>query len=218
MAHWGRPWIALCAAVLAASPAIAQPRIDIVGLYDGKAVARIDGHLHTLTVGQTGPAGVTLIESSSDGATLEYDGVQRRYSLHEGQWGPISIPKTPEPLVLHPNDRGLYTVDGMINGKSVSMVVDTGANAVAMSVLIAQQLGIDYRLGREVSVTTAGRHTRGWELPLDTVSVGRFVQNQVTAVVVEEGGAPDVLLGLSFLKALRLRHEGDTLYLESRSP
>ena len=223
IARWRSAWLIVLPLMLAilapVSSADTNRVIQVVGLYEGKAAVRIGGHLRLLTAGQPSPEGVVLLRADSYEAVLRVDGVEQHYRLHEGQWGPISTPVPPKRLSLAPNIKGLYVTPGSINGSPVSFIVDTGANAVALSEPLAQALHLDYRIhGHEASITTAAGVARGWQILLDTVRVGDFLEHAVDAVVIEGNTSPDVLLGLTFLRRLNLRHEGDMLYLEAHTP
>ena len=51
--------------------------------------------------------------------------------------------------------RGFFHAEGEINGQSVTFLVDTGANSVAMNFSTARQLGIDFESGRPSIASTA---------------------------------------------------------------
>lgn len=48
------------------------------------------------------------------------------------------------------------------------MVVDTGATSVAMSVAEAQRLGVEYRSGQPIQMSTANGVIQGWIVSLSS--------------------------------------------------
>ncbi|MCW8853621.1 MAG: hypothetical protein OQK72_02860, partial [Gammaproteobacteria bacterium] len=56
-------------------------KIEVQGLFSGKAVVLIDGQRHILSIGQTSPEGVKVISADSKSAILEVSGSQKTYRL-----------------------------------------------------------------------------------------------------------------------------------------
>ncbi len=185
----------------------------MVGLFPGKALVSIDGGPpRTLSAGQKTPEGVTLISVASDSAAFEIDG-QRRL-LRIGQPFRSSGGTDGETIVLAPDTRGSYVTVGAINGKSVRFVVDTGATTVALGTTLASQLGLAYRQGRPVTVSTANGNVGAFVILLDSVRVGGITLNNVEAAVSDGMNAWDgVLLGMSFIGRLSMQRDGQVLRL-----
>jgi aspartyl protease family protein len=108
---------------------------------------------------------------------------------------------------------GAYSLDGSINGNRVSMVVDTGANTIALSALKAQMIGLNYKQGRPVIVQTASGIAKAYKLDLPEVRAGNIELRNVEAVVIEGNMPAKVLLGMSFLSRLDIRHQGNLMIL-----
>lgn len=108
-----------------------------------------------------------------------------------------------------------FRLDGSIDGKPVSFIVDTGASVVAMDRAIAETIGIDtasLRFSQEVM--TANGIARAAPIRLDTVRVGDIVRHDVPAAVTEGDGLGVALLGMSFLNTLTsFDFRGDRLIL-----
>lgn len=107
-------------------------------------------------------------------------------------------------VTLHAADHGHFTAAAVIEGRSLRMVVDTGASLCALSEEEAERLGIRLRPGdftREVS--TANGLVRVAPIRLRSVQIGPIVVRDVEAVVVPRGRLGTGLLGMSFLKRLR---------------
>lgn len=119
--------------------------------------------------------------------------------------------------MLAADARGHFITLGSINGASVRMIVDTGATTVSMSAEEAWRIGLSYLNGERVRISTANGVITGYRVILDTVEVGNITLNQVEGVVRESsiGVAQEsiVLLGMSFLKRVEMKHEGAGLTL-----
>jgi aspartyl protease family protein len=114
-------------------------------------------------------------------------------------------------IVLRRNRAGHYRVPGSINGVDVDFMLDTGATYVAVSQSLADRAGMD-RLARTQSVTANGTVT-SWLSRIDEVGLGPIRMRDVRAVILPSMPNNEVLLGMSFLKHLKLEQQGDRLKL-----
>ncbi len=95
-----------------------------------------------------------------------------------------------------------FHLDGSIDGKPVSFMVDTGASIVAMDRATARSVGIDpSRLRFSQKVMTANGLASAAPVTLATVKVGDIVRHDVQAAVTD-GDFGTTLLGMSFLNTL----------------
>lgn len=188
--------------------------INVVGLFPGKALVSIEGGPpRTLNAGQRTAEGILLVAVASDAATFEIDGQRRVLRIGQAYRSTGSSGDS-NTVVLAPDTRGQYVTLGAINGKSVRFVVDTGATMVALGTTLANQLGIKYRHGRPVSVSTANGNVGAYVIMLDTVRVGGITLDKVEAAVTDGMNDWDgVLLGMSFVGRLSLQRDGQTLRL-----
>jgi aspartyl protease family protein len=110
---------------------------------------------------------------------------------------------------------GHFHADAQINGRSVPVLVDTGATLVAMSYEDAQSAGIMVRSDdfRYVS-NTANCQARFARVTLDNVRIGNVSVNNVAAAVSQPGKLNTTLLGMSFLGQLRMEMKDGLLILE----
>ena len=108
-----------------------------------------------------------------------------------------------------------FHVDADINGRSVPLLVDTGASVIAIDRDVAERLGIDpERLNYSSRVRTANGIARAAEVRLDSVRIGPIERRNVSAVVTEGPGIGISLLGMSFLGTLSsVDFRGDRLLL-----
>lgn len=123
----------------------------------------------------------------------------------------------PRVVELEANRAGQYLVPGEINGERVTFLVDTGATHVAVPAEIADRVGLR-RLG-DVAVETAGGRTRASRTVTDRLAVGGIERREVRGSINPSMAGDYVLLGMTFLRHLDLRQQGDRLILrESTTP
>jgi len=105
----------------------------------------------------------------------------------------------------------------IINGIQVNFLVDTGASQVAMNERVARKIGLQYKLkGKKASVSTAAGRSSAWFLTLNKVNVGGVELKQVDALVLKGAGPDEVLLGMSFLRQLKMQDDGELLKLTKK--
>jgi aspartyl protease family protein len=107
-------------------------------------------------------------------------------------------------LIVPRDARGHFEVDGRVDGRRLSFMIDTGASVIALTASDAARLGI-HPAAREfvAEVKTANGIVRAAPLQLDMVEVGDLVVRDVAALVLPDKALSDNLLGLSFLSRLR---------------
>ena len=110
---------------------------------------------------------------------------------------------------------GHFTASVDVNGKPISMIVDTGASSIVLRPEDAAKAGIDLKdLSYSVTVLTANGRTMAAPIRLDTVAVGPLDRRKVEALVAKQGALAQSLLGMSFLSRLRsYEFSGDFLTL-----
>ena len=197
-------------------PVLAVQNVAVQALFPGKAVIMIDGQRRVLAVGDVSPEGVTLITADSRKATLEIDGERKEYA--PGSAISLSFEK-PESLQekLYANNRGMFLTVGSVNGQSVRFLVDTGATSVAMNKSQAKKLGVRYRIeGQPATASTASGFVRSYRVRLKSVTLGKIKRNNVEAMVIDGNHPGPILLGMSFLRGLKIEKNGDVLLLKQR--
>jgi aspartyl protease family protein len=110
---------------------------------------------------------------------------------------------------------GHFTAKVEVNGKPISMIVDTGASTVVLRPEDAKKAGIDPSgLSYTVPVLTANGRTIAARVRLDSVSLGPLTRQNVEALVAQPDALTESLLGMSFLSRLRsYEFSGDFLTL-----
>ncbi|MBO9481921.1 TIGR02281 family clan AA aspartic protease [Salinisphaera sp. G21_0] len=188
--------------------------INVVGLFSNKALVIIDGQRHLLATDGKSVAGIKLLKATSTSATLEVNGKAMTYRISRDMNGGIQQPEKAM-IKISRNNRGQYITRGRINDRAIDVLVDTGANVLAINSLDAKRLGIDYQAGTPIKVATASDLVDGYQVNLSSVLLGNIRVNHVEATVIE-GSHPDiVLLGMSFLKHVKLSEHRGVMQIEA---
>jgi aspartyl protease family protein len=200
-----------------ASQALAETRLNVVGLFSGKALVSINGcSPESIAAGQT-KNGVKLISANSESATFMVEGKRQTLKMGQaasvaGNAGPISN----NPVSLYADSRGHFTGNLSINGATLKYLVDTGATTVALNSGDAKFAKIDYEKGEKVPVNTANGVVTAYLVKLNTLKIGTIILNNVEAVV-NEGGSPEVvLLGMSALNKMDMKRDNSIMTLTKK--
>jgi aspartyl protease family protein len=110
----------------------------------------------------------------------------------------------PRTVVIERDGRGHFAIDGVVDGRRIGFMVDTGASVIALTERDAGRLGYHPGLRDYVAeVRTANGSVRAAPVKLDMVEVGGVMVRNVDAIVMPEEALSENLLGLSFLSRLR---------------
>lgn len=208
------PLVPLLAALLPLA-AGAATRVEVQALMKGSAILRIDQQQRLLRAGQRSPEGVLLVSASPREAVVEIDGRRRALNLSSHIAGSFDAPEHSE-VAIHRNDRLQYITTALINDRRTLVLVDTGANSVAMNSGDARRLGIDYRKGRPATIRTASDVVPGYEVVIDKIAIGGVAASYVAATVIEGSFPEKILLGTTFLQHVGLREENGVMYLRQK--
>lgn len=192
---------------------MAATQVNVVGLFNGKAVLVINGGKpRTLSAGQTSPEGVKLVAADSGRAVIEIEG--QRTTLRMGQAASVAgKDASAQMATLYANQAGHFFGDGYINGAPIKFLVDTGASNIAISGDDARRIGLDYKSGDTGVAHTAAGAVKAYLVNLNTVRIGGITMHQVEAMVLEGSSPPFVLLGMSALNRMEMRRDGIALTL-----
>lgn len=187
--------------------------VGVVGLFRDKAMISIDGSQPKfIAAGQT-VQGVKLLASNSESATFEIDGKQRVLAMGQS-FASAAGPGKPS-VTLAADPSGHFVAPGSINGASVMFLLDTGASNVTLPASEARRMGIDYKAGQMIGVSTANGVIPAWRVSFSNVRVGSINLNQVEGIVVETS-MPAALLGMTFLNRMDMKREGQVMTLTQR--
>jgi len=204
--------------LLGAGPGMAGDpvqRLRVLALFPGKAMVEADGQQRLLRVGMPVSGGIRLLSADAHGALIEVNGVPERYQVGNHVGTRFAAPAVREAKIWR-DQQGAYRTTGSINGRMTDLLVDTGATSVALSEVEARRLGIPYRLqGDKTQVRTASGTAAAYSVMLDRVRVGAIELRQVEGVVLKGRLPEQVLLGMSFLKRVKLENQGTLLLLSA---
>jgi len=98
---------------------------------------------------------------------------------------------------------GHYFTEASIEGRSVDVLVDTGASKIVLTHEDARRVGLSpARLDYSIVVSTANGEARAARVVLERVAIGSVMLRDVDALVARQGALSVTLLGMSFLGRL----------------
>lgn len=197
---------------------VASQRVAFTGsMGNRRAVLVIDGGTpRTLAIGEAW-RGVRLLSVDSNEAIIELDGLRHRLRMGAAavNLGGDSRPGGGQRITLTSDTNGHFLANGLVNGKNVNFLVDTGATLVSIGQEEADRLKISYQNAPRVGLRTANGDVMAYRVMLSSVRLGDVDVHGVEAVVQPQT-LPFILLGNSFLKRFHLRLENDVLTLDRR--
>jgi len=105
---------------------------------------------------------------------------------------------------LKMDSRGHFITNAKMNGRSVDVLVDTGATSVAINKKTARRLGIMLKPSDfKYTVNTANGSTKAAAAMIDKIQIGNVTVKNVQAAVFDDRALNSTLLGMSFLGQLR---------------
>jgi len=209
--HSGSTVSALLFVVIMAAASTNATEVEVQALFTNAAMLKINGQSKVLKVGQS-LSGVTLLEADSRGAVIDLDGQRRELGVSGRISGSYSAPEKLE--VRIPRDAQMqYLVRAEVNGRRATVLVDTGANLVAMNSSHARSLGIDFASGTPAQISTASGRVPAWMVTLESVNVGGLRVNSVQASVIEGGYPETILLGMTYLRHIQMQEKNGVLLL-----
>ena len=205
----------IAALFLIFAPLCSALEVEAKMLAQGSAILIIDGTQRMLREGNRSPEGVLLVSADGKQAVLEIEGKRKTISLSRAIGSQFKKASKTEVRIASSNG-GHYYKQGLINGTPVNFMVDTGATYIAMSAHQADRLGIDYRAGTPIIMSTANGSAKAFQVTLSSVSVGNIVIRQVTAVVHPGDFGSETLLGNSYLSKVDLKIDQGVLVLSEK--
>lgn len=127
------------------------------------------------------------------------------YRVEEGSGAPArAIAAGGRRVTLAADSRGHFQTEAAINGRSVTVMVDTGATSVALRQEDVAPLGLRPLLPADftVPISTANGNARAARITLSEVRIGDVRVRNVEALVVPERTLATNLLGMSFIRRL----------------
>ncbi len=208
--------LVLAAGAMLGSTVLAQA-VALSGMLGNKALLVVDGgEPRSIAPGDTFQ-GVRVISTQGDTAVLEVAG--RRQTLRVGE-SPVSVGKpivqgTGSRVVLSADSQGHFFTPGLVNSRPVQFMIDTGATTIGMSVSDAERIGLQYKQGQAVQVSTANGIVPGWKVRLSSVRLSDVEVRDIDAVITPIS-MPFVLLGNSYLTRFQMTRNNQQMVLEKR--
>ncbi|MDR3493306.1 MAG: TIGR02281 family clan AA aspartic protease [Ancalomicrobiaceae bacterium] len=117
---------------------------------------------------------------------------------------------------LKADSRGHFEVQALVNGRSIDVMVDTGATSVALRYEDALRLGLRPDPDEfSIPISTANGTTKAARATLNEVRIGDVRVKNVEALVVPAKALATNLLGMSFMRRLsKVEMAGGKLLLE----
>lgn len=200
----------------AALAANAATRVEAQALMKNSAILRIDQEQRLLHTGQRSPEGVLLVSASPREAVVEIDGRRSTLSLSNRIAATFEEPDQSE-VQIPRNQLHQYITTATINGRRNRVLVDTGANSVALNSIDADRLGLDYlKRGTPTMVSTASGVAQGYNVVLDKIVIGDITADFVDATVIVGNFPTHILLGTTFLQHVGMREENGIMYLRKK--
>ncbi len=187
------------------------PTVEVQGLFTGAAVLKVGGQSKLVRVGQS-LGGVTLVKATSEEATVEIEGERHVLGMTRHISSDYQVPELRE-VRIQRNANLQYQTTASMNGRSIRVLVDTGANIVAMNAAHARAIGLDPKGGEPSHVETASGVVKARVVMLNSVDVGGIRIENVRASVIEGAYPATVLLGMSFLRHVEIHESGDVMSL-----
>jgi aspartyl protease family protein len=196
----------------------AAPHVEVIGLFENKAMLHIDKDQVLVSIGEITKHGIKLISADAHGAVIEVEGVRRKYLLGNVVRNVDASESKPaaEILVYQDADTMFRTI-GSVNGYPVNFLVDTGASSIAMSSEQAKRLGINYKLnGKPTWVSTASGVERAVFVNIDRVTISGITIRSVEGLVIEGSEPSTPLLGMSYLNRFKIINDGNLMRLKRK--
>lgn len=185
--------------------------VELQALLGKTAVLLINGQRKTLKEGDSYD-GVTLLGAGATSATLEINGQRETIGISQRVSSTYVEPETLVVTIAR-NASMQYLTGAAINGVDTTVLVDTGANMVAISSSQARRMNIPYGSVDPVMVETASGLTDAYPVTLRSVSVGNIRVDNVPAMVVSGDYPARILLGMTFLRHVKIEENNGILSL-----
>ncbi len=116
-----------------------------------------------------------------------------------------------EEIILKRNRQGHYVLDGEINGRRVTFLVDTGATTTSLPLSWAERL--DLPIGPRFQVATANGIGDAYLTTIDRLRLGDIEFRNVKASLNPGLDDDQALLGMNVIRRMEMIQRGDYLVL-----
>jgi len=201
--------------LLASSAGFAAESVKVIALFSNKAMLMINGKNIIMKKGDT-IKGVTLISANGRGAVVRLvNGTEKKLGINQSIHQAYKKPDKSK-MTVYSDRAGMFLMPGKINNRNTKFLLDTGATFISISSLEADKLRLNYKSARKGVVQTASDVVPVWHIKLDNVKVGGISVANVDAVVLEGVNPKPILLGMSFLKHVKMQRNGAAMLIEQK--
>ena len=191
--------------------------VALSGLMGSKALLVVDGSEPKLVAPGETFRGVKVVSTQGDNAVIDIGG--KRQTMRVGE-APVSVGTPVAPgagtrIVLPASSGGHFITQGLVNSRPVQFMVDTGATVIGIGIADAERIGLNYKQGQPVQISTANGIARGWRVQLSSVRLNDVEVRGVEAIVTPIE-MPFVLLGNSYLTRFQMTRSNEQMVLEKR--
>ena len=128
---------------------------------------------------------------------------------------PSYVHATTVEIPLKRNRAGHYLAGGVINGREVEFLLDTGATDVVVPEATAKRLGLPY--GRRGRAMTANGAVTIYQTTITELRIGEIRLYNISASINPAMSSGAILLGMSALGQIEFSQQGRTLTLKQYS-
>jgi aspartyl protease family protein len=190
-----------------------SPEVEVHGLLKDAAILGVNGQTKLIHVGESFN-GVTLVQANSRSATVEIDGESFELTMSTRISSNYEVPDARE-VSIPRNEKMQYQTNASLNGRQMAVLVDTGANIIAMNQSHARAIGLPDNAGEASQVETASGMINARIVMLKSVDVGGIRVENVRASVLEGNFPTTILLGMTYLRHVSMSETGGVLSLST---
>lgn len=188
-----------------------SPKVEVHGLLKDAAILGVNGQRKLIRVGES-LDGVTLLQANSRKATVEIDGESFELTMSTHISSNYEVPDVREVLIRR-NEKMQYQTNASLNGRQMAVLVDTGANIIAMNQSHASAIGLPADAGEASQLETASGRINARIVMLKSVDVGGIRVENVRASVLQGKFPTTILLGMTYLRHVNMSETGGVLSL-----
>ena len=192
--------------------------IELIASMPDRAVLKLADEIIMLSMGEVSLHGIKLHFANSKIAKVEFEekiielSIEPKFKVLSSEEIASHAVKKKQ-MTLWADSEGFFRTLGKINHNTVQFLLDTGANAVAISTKTAHVIGLDLESGEKGVVSTAAGVANMTGVILESISIGPFEFENIFAVVIEGDYPETPLLGDNFLKLLNMSRSGKQMVL-----
>lgn len=120
--------------------------------------------------------------------------------------------KKPAELIIKQHANGSYFVDASINGKALTLVVDTGASLVSLPKAFAREARLSCQ--DSIDMQTANGASKACSTTIKKLSFGPFFVSNVDVIIAPHLTQP--LLGMNVLSLFKIAQDSGEMRLSKR--